>query len=295
MKEYIMKSKALQHKLSSVKNLPALPKVVGRVLQLLQNPDSTAFEVAKAISQDQALSSKILRAANSAFYGFPGKITTINYAIVVLGLNNIKNIVLSTAVFAGFGADSQDSGFDRRAFWEHSLACGMLAGKIALHLDMKNTEEVFMWGLLHDFGKVVLDNQFHKEFIEAVELAENEQIPLRTAESRIFGFNHAGVGALLLRKWSLPISLVNAVEFHHDPEAHHSSFRIASIVHVADYLCRRIGIGSSGNTVLPTLNKAAWQLMGLTSEQVKEMSRQVMAEFQAATEFLADPQDGGRP
>lgn len=287
-----MENSELKNKLSAIKHLPALPKAVSHVLQLLQNPDSTAHEIGNAISQDQALATKVLRTANSAFYGFPRKITTINYAIVVLGLNNIKNIVLSSAIINGFSAASDDGIFDRKAFWEHSLACGILARKLSVHLEMKNSEEVFMWGLLHDFGKLILDIYFHEDFVKSVQLSRENQIPLKDAESEVFGFNHSGVGALLLRKWSMPPSLVRAVEFHHSPDYDRTAFRISSIVHTADYLCRRIGIGSGGDMIVPVLNKKAWKLMGLTSEGVKQISKEVMKEFESATEFLFDVKKG---
>lgn len=287
-----MENSELKRKLSRIKNLPTLPTVVHHVLKLLQNPESTAHEIGEAISQDQALATKVLRTANSAFYGFPRKITTINYAIVVLGLNNIKNIVLSAAIIGSFSTSKNDAVFNRQSFWKHSLACGIIAKKLSIHLGMKNNEEVFMWGLLHDFGKVILDNFFHEEFVQAVELSRSRKIPLKDAEVEIFGFNHAGVGALLLKRWAMPLSLVNAVEFHHNPQEDYKAFRMASIVHSADYLCRRIGIGSGGDSMVPILDKKAWVLMGISSEQVGTMSRDVLEEFNTATEFLFAVREG---
>jgi putative nucleotidyltransferase with HDIG domain len=207
---------------------------------------------------------------------------------VVLGLNNIKNIVLSTAVIDGFSASPDSSGLDRKAFWEHSLACAIVSRKLSLHMGMKNSEEVFMWGLLHDLGKIILDIYFHDDFIRAVTYSHEKQVPLKDSETRIFGFNHTGVGALLLRKWSMPLSLVKAVAFHHSPEEDHSAFRMAAIVHAADYLCRRIGIGSGGDTLIPELNKKAWKLMGIKSDQLRVMSRDILNEYKAATAFLTE-------
>jgi len=281
-----MENQELKNRLSSIKSLPTLPVVADNVIKLTQNPDSTAFEIAEAISQDQSLASKVLKTANSAYYGFPRKITTINYAIVVLGLNNIKNIVLSTSIMGQFPKKDQNLLFDQKDFWKHSLLCGIISKKISEHMGIKNSEEMFMCGLLHDFGKLILDTFFQKEFICALQLAEENQLTLMEAENRIFGFNHSGVGALLLRKWSLPPSLVKAVEFHHSPEESPNAFRTASIVHVSDYLCRRIGIGSSGGTVLPELNKKSFKLVDLTSDQIKQLSLQIIKEFKIATEFL---------
>ena len=150
-----MENKELKKRLSNIQNLPALPVVVNNVIKLTQNPDSTAFEIAEAIAQDQTLASKVLRTANSAYYGFPKKITTINYAIVVLGLNNIKNIVLSTSIMTQFPMMGKDSLFDLKDFWKHSLLCGIISKKISSHIGIKNSDEIFMCGLLHDFGKLI--------------------------------------------------------------------------------------------------------------------------------------------
>ncbi len=281
-----MENKELKKKLSNIQNLPALPVVVNNVIKLTQNPDSTAFEIAEAIAQDQTLASKVLRTANSAYYGFPKKITTINYAIVVLGLNNIKNIVLSTSIMAQFPMMGKDSLFDLKDFWKHSLLCGIISKKISSHIGIKNSDEIFMCGLLHDFGKLILYNFLNKEFVQALELSRKNNIALKDAEAKIFGFDHSAIGALLLRKWSLPPAMVNSVEFHHIPDESPNVYRTTSIVHVADYLCRRIGIGNSGDNVLPELNKKAFKLTQLNSQIIKEMSSQITREFKTATGFL---------
>jgi len=282
----VMENQELKNRLSSIKSLPTLPVVADNVMKLIRNPDSTAYEIAEAISQDQSMASKVLKTANSAYYGFPRKITTIHYAIVLLGLNNIKNIVLSSSIMGQFPKKNQNLLFDRKEFWKHSLLCGIISKKISEHMGIKNSEEMFMCGLLHDFGKLILDTFFQEEFIRALQLAHEHQLTLMEAENRIFGFNHSGVGALLLRKWSLPSSLVRAVEFHHDPEESLNAFRTASIVHVSDYLCRITGLGNSGGSVLPELNKKSFKLVDLTSEQIKGLSLQIVKEFKTATEFL---------
>lgn len=283
-----MENKELIKRLSNVRNLPTLPMVANNVIQLTQNPESTAFEIAEAISRDQTLASKVLRTANSAYYGFPKKITTVHYAIVVLGLNNIKNIVLSTAIMDRFPNSSGQSVFDRTEFWKHSLLCGIICKKISEHMGLKNLEEMFMCGLLHDFGKLIMDSLFHDEFVQALALAKKENTSLMIAENKIFNFNHSGVGAMVLKKWSFPASLVKAVEFHHFPHESTGSFRIASIVHVADHLCRRIGIGSGGDDVVPKMDKAAFKLTDLNSEKIKAMSRLITKEFKTATAFLSE-------
>lgn len=281
-----MENKQLKERLSKITNLPTLPTVANNVIKLTQNPDSTAFEIAEAISQDQSLATKVLKTANSAYYGFPEKITTINYAIVVLGLNNIKNIVLSASIMERFSKIGKNLLIDRRDFWKHSLLCGIISKKISGHLGLKNAEEMFMCGVLHDFGKMILDSFFHNEFADALEMSEGKNISLLEAENKVFGFDHAGVGALLLKRWNLPPLLVKAVKFHHSPDDSLNAFRTASIVHVADYLCHRIDQPDNDDQTLPILNKKAFKLTDLSSKQIKQMSLKITKEFKAATGFL---------
>ncbi|MCK5686870.1 HDOD domain-containing protein [bacterium] len=287
----IMNNSELKQKLSKIQDLPTLPIIANNVIKLIQNPDSTALEIAKAISKDQSLSTRVLRTANSAYYGFPRKITTINYAIVVLGFNNIKNIVLSATIMERFSKSEENLLFDRREFWKHSLLCGIISKKISEHMGIKNSEEIFVCGLLHDFGKLILDSFFQKNFILALQMSKEKNIPIMTAETTILGFNHSGVGSLLLKRWSLPPSLVKAVEFHHSPDESLTGFRTASIVHVADYLCRKVGIGNSGDNVLPKLNKKAFKLTNLTPGKIKQMRLEITKEFKSAVEFLYEGDD----
>jgi putative nucleotidyltransferase with HDIG domain len=283
-----MENKELKRRLSNIRDLPTLPMVATNVIKLIQNPESTAFDLAEAISQDQSLATKILKTANSAYYGFPRKITTINYAIVVLGLNNIKNIVLSSSIMDQFPKSEENQLFDRKDFWKHSLLCGIIAKMISEHMGIKNSEEMFICGLLHDFGKLIMDNFLHDEFVLALELARDNDITLLQAENEIFTFNHSAIGALLLKKWGLPSTLITSVEFHHYPNESVSAFRIASIVHMADYLCRRVGIGNSGDNILPKLNKKSFKLIDVTTEQLKSMQGKIAKEFEAATGFLSE-------
>ncbi len=281
----------LKKRLSKIRNIPTLPIVANNVIKLTQNPDSTAFEIAEAISQDQALSTRVLKTANSAYYGFPRKITTINYAIVVLGFNNIKNIALSTTIMDRFSKSDEDLLFDRKEFWKHSLLCGIISKKISERMGVKNSEEIFLCGLLHDFGKLILDSCFHDEFVLALQMSKEKNITIKKAENAIFKFNHSGVGAFVLKSWNLPQSLVKTVEFHHSPDDSLKAFRTASIVHVADYLCRKIGIGNSGDKIAPSLNKKAITLTNLTSRDIKQIIPGIITEFKSSTGFLFEGDD----
>lgn len=208
---------SLENRLAKIIDLPTLSIVANNIILITQNPKSSALEVGRAISQDQALVSKILRIANSTFYGFPRKISTIPHAVVILGFANIRNLVLTASIFDTFQSKEGDGYFDREGFWKHSLACGVTSKLIAKRLGIKNLEEVFIWGLLHDLGKLILDAYFREDFTRVVFLVKEKEILIRDAEQQLLGFDHAAVGSLVANKWNLPPAVIKAIRFHHNP------------------------------------------------------------------------------
>lgn len=268
----------------NIKDLPTLPVVANNIIQITQNPKSSALEVGKAISQDQALTSKVLRMANSAYYGFPQKITTINHAIVILGFSTIRNLVLAVSVFGMF---SKRSGiFDREGFWKHSLACGVTAKLIAKRLGINNFEEIFISGLIHDLGKLVLDGYFGEEFTRVIDLVKVKGILIREAEQELLGLDHAAVGGILANKWNLPPQLLKVIRFHHNPSQAGESMRAAAIVHVADVLCRAAGMGNGGDRKVPFADQQSWKLVNLNKQLLMKLFSEVEKELAAAGELL---------
>ncbi|RME00315.1 MAG: HDOD domain-containing protein, partial [Calditrichaeota bacterium] len=158
-----MSKENLTRILDNISDLPTLPTVYMRINRLLQSPDSNVSEIARIIESDQAISSKVLRLVNSSFFGFSRKVTQINHAVVLLGFNAVRNTVLSISVFESF--KSSNSGiFDRREFWKHSIATGIIARLLAKELKLGQEEEAFSGGILHDLGKLVLDQHLPKRF-----------------------------------------------------------------------------------------------------------------------------------
>ncbi len=275
-----------EKRLEGIEDLSTLPLVANNVIQLTQSPKSSALEVGAAISQDPALASKVLRIANSAFYGFPRKITTIHLAIVVLGFANIRNIVLTASISGMMSGKANNGNFDREAFWKHSVACAITAKLLAKRLGIKNDEEVFLWGLLHDVGKIILDSHFREKFSEVVHLVKKENILIRDAEKRILGFDHAEVGGMVCDRWNLPPALIKCIKMHHLPSQANESIRLVSIVHVADILCRAIGLGNGGDAKIPCVNEEAWKLLRLDKHMLKALFYHMEKEVDNATAFF---------
>ena len=277
----------LENKLAKIIELPTLSVVANNVILITQNPKSSALEVGRAISQDQALVSRILRIANSTFYGFPKAITTIPHAVVILGFANIRNLVLTASIFDMFPSNGGDGYFDRKGFWKHSLACGVTSKLIAKRLGIKNLEEVFIWGLLHDLGKLTLDAYFNEDFRRVFSLVKEKEILIREAEQKLLGIDHATVGGIVADKWNLPPTLIKAIRFHHNPPRANESMRMVAIVHLADVLCRAIGIGNGGDSKIPCINEDSWKLLGLNRQIVKRLFSEMEKEIANAKALLA--------
>lgn len=238
----------------NVLSLPALPTIIAQMIELIDNPRTSASQLTRLISTDQVLTAKILKLANSAYYGFPRRIGTINLAIVVLGFDTIKDLGLSASIIDRFKRRSGNSSFDMSLFWEHSIGCGVIGKKIARELNYRISGEVFVAGLLHDIGKLILNQYFPNEFNEIIERIKKNNESFVQAEKDVIGVGHAVIGSWLTEKWNLPSQLVEVIKYHHTPDNAPEQTQIASIVQFADFLCKWRGIGYSGDSVIPELS-----------------------------------------
>ncbi|MFP4528838.1 MAG: HDOD domain-containing protein [Candidatus Kapaibacterium sp.] len=211
-----MLERPVTRKLESLSELPAIPHVISRVLDILDNPDTSAGQIARLIEQDQTLTARVLRVANSPFYGFSRRISTIDLAVVVMGTNAIKEIVMSLIIqrfFANIGRGT----FDVRDFWKYSVFCGAAARLLARKMGYRLAGEAFVAGLMHDIGYLIMIEYFSNKFKKIRELQNSQSLSLCQAETEILGGTHAEIGAWLSEKWNLPAHLGNAIRFHHTP------------------------------------------------------------------------------
>lgn len=258
----------------SIIGLPTLPTVITQMIGLIDNPKTSARDVARLIATDQALTAKILKLANSAFYGFPRKISTVNHAVVVLGFETVKSLGLSVSVLERFaGGGSGETSFDRQRFWEHSIACGVATRLLSNKLRYRVPGEAFAAGILHDIGKLILSQYFSEEFAQVMAMVQEQEIYIGKAEEAILGVTHAEIGCWLAEKWNLPKQLVDAIAFHHAPGRLERGAELPSLVHLADFLARRERIGDGGGTRLPHLDPAALRAFGIHEEPKAAMRR----------------------
>jgi putative nucleotidyltransferase with HDIG domain len=275
--------------IEKIESVPTLPYIVTELMQIIGNPQSSAGDVSKVLARDQALTAKILKLANSAYYGFPQRISTVKHATAILGFNTVKSVALSIAVFDFFKNDK--GGFNRRAFWAHSLGCAVTAHLISRHIRYSDPEKSFVAGLLHDIGKVVLDEFFHDDFLKVMEVVRYKSCSLLEAENEVLGVGHDLVGDKVTEHWNLPKVLRFAIRYHHVPPMEISSQNlhrdIAGITYLANILTTMKKIGSGGDQVIPVIDDRIWEFLGMKPEDHQWLLTEMDVEVEKARDFFS--------
>jgi putative nucleotidyltransferase with HDIG domain len=273
------KDQLLEQKLGSIENLPTVPLVLRQVQKVVQNPSSSMDQIAAVVAKDQALASRTIRLVNSAFYGMRERVTSISHAIVVLGLNTLNNLMIGLSVVKLF-KNSKFLGFDPEKFWEHSFGTALIARALAKDVCPKDGETAFISGLLHDMGRMVLDQNLHDEFSKSLFQSRNEAKPLYECEKAVLGFDHADAGAWLGRKWGLPDALIAGIGYHHQqvvPEKLQDHAELARIIGIANRLSLSAGIGASGDQ--DCRSSGLCPVEGKSGKQIQEMIDSVRNEI----------------
>ena len=246
--------------LEEVVTLPSLPDTVMQLNQMLIDPNCSMSEVAKTISLDPSIALKTLRLVNSAYYGLGQEVKTVDHAVIMLGAKVIKNLVLTATVFETF-----EGGMDR--FLEHCISCGVamkvLAANGPLKQELGSADEAFVFGLLHDIGKVIFHQTLPDDCAKIGQIVKDRRVSWQQAEIELLGVDHAALGGRLAQKWKLNKSIIAAVAFHHDLPACPAEFmRVAGTLAVADHLVAAAGYPSYDHVVLG-LPEAAWEASGI--------------------------------
>ena len=230
-----------------IKDLPTLPVIATRILEVTEDPESSVDDLKKIILMDQVVSARLLKAVNSAYFGFPRKIDTLSQAIVILGFNNVRSLALSVSILNAFTGEKKGSGFNHRSLWQHAVGVAFMAQALGRTLGWRKTEHFFMAGLLHDIGLVPMDQAMPGQFRETVKLSKKNNTSIYLAEKELLGFTHADVGSYIAEKWLLPETLREPIAHHHAPPGEPENPEITLAVHAADILCKARGFGGYGD------------------------------------------------
>lgn len=284
-------SKRVRRITDSIISLPTLPTVIAKMLELVDNPKTSASSLSNLVMRDQVLTAKILKMANSSFYAFPRQIATVKLALVVLGFENVKEMALSLSVLNTFKGENNKH-FDTSLFWQHSISVGACTRMLARETCYRLAGEAFVAGLLHDIGKVVLNQYMPTEFGRIQSLIFDEGKSTEDAELEILGVTHAEVGAWLAERWNLPVILVEAIKFHMHPELCPRNPELPLMVYLSDYLSTKCALGKSGSRGIETVPEPILELakktLSLTPESLEAFRPGLYAEYDKASSFMME-------
>jgi len=278
---------SLQEFTRDIDNLVSLPGVGVRVNEMVNDPSCSAADIGKVISRDPALTARLLRIANSPAYGFSTQVETVARAVAIIGIKRIRDLVLATSTISAFDGIPNEL-VTMENFWRHSLYCGLAAHLLAERLEMKNADTLFIAGLLHDIGQLVIFRKLPREAKQALLLSVEgpDDLALHKAEQQTFGFDHAQVGATLLRHWHFPDLLVECVEFHHAPEQARKYPMETALVHIANSIATLAEIDSVSEEDALRTDPAAWTMTGLGKEAIEPTVRATQAQFATMRNLL---------
>lgn len=276
---------SVQELVRSVDGLVSLPEVCFLVNDLVNDPNSDIEQIGSVISQDPALTLRLLNLVNSPLYGFETKIETVSRAVMVIGLKELQNMVWATTAVETFSGLSANK-VNMAGFWRHSIFTAILARILARECNVLHPERLFVAGLLHDIGRLVIYHRFPEQVEETWSVEKEHQLDdVVTAERLVLGFDHAELAAELLRHWKLSESLAVAVQYHHKPKETSEHALEVSIVHMANVMAHALETGEEEE--LDTACEAqAWQLVGLETEKIKPMLHEAIFQFLEVLELL---------
>lgn len=260
-----------------LKQLPSLPSAVSELLSSFANEDVDVEQISRLIARDQGLTARVLRVANSSFYGLQCKVGTINEAVVVLGFRAVRSMVMAVGMNGAFRVD-HCPGFDARAYFRHGVGVGLAARALA-PLAKQNPELAFTGGLLHDIGQLVLASNFSAQYTVALAYRKQHDCPLVVAERDVLGLDHATVGGLLAEAWRFPESLHQAVSGHHAPAAALSN-SLANLVHLADGFAHALGLADFSDEMMMPVDRTAWERLGMDGAKCRQVLTDVGRSFE---------------
>jgi putative nucleotidyltransferase with HDIG domain len=263
-----MKPHFIRSKIERLDGIPTIPQVERQLLPMIESDRLSFKDLGEMISRGQAVTARLLKMVNSPVYGFPGRISSVPQALILLGLHVVKGVLLGVSVFE----------IMERAMvglWNHSLFTALVAREIAVKKGLSEPEEVMTSALLHDIGKVALKVNFTAEYNRALALSQERDLLIKDAEEEVFSLSHSMAGGWLTRKWNFPITLSEPIAYHHKPALTKHAPLHTAIVHMADILVRARGIGFGGDDLVPPLDAAVWRDLFLFESDVRDILQTV--------------------
>ena len=275
----------IQRIIRDTKSLPTLPGLISRLGSLTENNKVSALEIGRVVSMDQVLSAKVLRLVNSAFYGFSRRVSTVSNAIILLGVNVVKSLAISSSIFEIMEKNVV-------GLWEHSMGAAVAANIISRELKLPEPEETSTAALLHDIGKVIIKIRLQDDYDQLSALIKEKGLRLIEAERSLLETDHAEIGEWVAQTWLLPEKLIEPIACHHNVEKSAVQRGKTAVVHVADVLVKASAFGFSGDDLVPQIQPVAWNKLGLTEESLEQIILKFEDKLVEVKQFSLEIQSG---
>jgi putative nucleotidyltransferase with HDIG domain len=269
--------------LDRIQKLPSPPTLVMEILENFDNENVDITTLVNKIARDQAIVARVMRVANSPFFGLSGQIGSISEAISVLGINNLRGLVMTAGIINAF--PRLETGFDWMAFWRHSIATAVCAKVLARHVGM-NPETAFTAGLLHDIGKLVMGVYFPQAFIQLHEVNDGDSMESLQAERAALGFDHAALGGEVAKRWHFPLAIRQAVELHHTTIKVGEEKTLTDVIYMANLFSHALGDGRIREDRAAHLAAQAWARLGLDSDKLEALAGEAQRLYDGAVMLL---------
>jgi putative nucleotidyltransferase with HDIG domain len=272
--------------IAKIEAFPNIPSAAAKILSLLDDPDTSAQEIGEILRYDPGLTANILKLTNSSYFGLPSKVGSVNQALVLLGWKKLAQLIVSACASAVMVKPVPGYDLQPGELWRHSIAVSVVAEGLSRELGLTGVDEIFTAALLHDVGKLVLGD-FIRRNTSSVDDESLRTVSFEKVERRLFGTDHAEIGAQILTGWSFPENIVAAVRWHHDPDAADKIDNLIDVVHIANVLCLMIGIGIGREGLQYTPSEAATRRLDIKGEQLEMVAAQAVGWVEELSESFS--------
>mgnify|MGYP000215212044 CR=1 FL=1 len=276
-----MTTLSLDQVVSRVETLPQLPAATMRLVGVLHDPDSTLDEIVETVRYDQTITTQLLRLVNSSYFALPQRVASIEDAVRLLGSSRVLQLVMAAYSRALMSPPQAGYGLRPGALWQHSVAAAIGTQCLCRSLQLEGDGALFTAGLLHDIGKIVLNEFVSQEYATIALRVAHGHVTFCEAEAEVLGFTHAEVGALLAERWRLPAPIVRAIRHHHDPKAAPETETIIDLVHLADAVCVLMGVGGGDDGLFYRAQPDVVARHHLGEQQLEAIGCEIVCELKA--------------
>ncbi len=278
----------MEHIVKRTETICSSPDIYNRLNEVINHPRASLKDIARIINTDQGLTVRLLKLANSPLFGYFSKIDSINRAVTVVGTQQLRDLALAVSVMGAFKGVPENL-MSMSLFWRHSVACGVFSRNLGVYLREPNVERLFVVGILHDLGQLVLCSAIPETVAKLLKQSLSNQQLHHLTERQELDFDHADLGGALMEAWQLPENIVEPVVCHHHPNRASKYPLEAAIVHLADIFCQAMEFGCSGERYVSPLQPNAWERIGIPVNMMATIIRQSEAQIDETFAILSEP------